>query len=338
MRDRPTGLDERELLSALLEGWALHAESSEYLPVGAGSYHWSVIDRNSIVWFVKVDDLSAGGALSQDVFNDLRRSLTTALTLHRDVKLDFVVAPIPARDGAVLRRLAPSYALSVYPMVDGTAGNFGPHRCEDLVEVVALLADLHRATPAVAHLVPQTGLRLPRRERLHEALRDLDLPWSGGPHAEPARKLLVRHQARILRWLADFDGLVDIMRETTPNWVVTHGEPHPGNIMRTSHGLRLIDWTTVRLASPERDLWMLTTAFTSMIGADPAGVDDEMLARYAEATGRSIAPAGIALYRRWWALADVAAFVDDLRRPHGDGEDAAAALTYLTGYLETVTD
>jgi spectinomycin phosphotransferase len=51
-----------------------------------------------------------------------------------------------------------------------------------------------------------------------------------------------------------------------------------------------------------------------------------------------IAPAGIALYRRWWALADVAAYVDDLRRPHHDGGDAAAALTYLAGYLGTATD
>ena len=53
---------------------------------------------------------------------------------------------------------------------------------------------------------------------------------------------------------------------------------------------------------------------------------------------RSVKPAGIALYRQWWALADVAAFTDDLRRPHGDGEDAAAALTYLAGYLESATD
>ncbi|WP_233624513.1 hypothetical protein [Actinoplanes sp. ATCC 53533] len=61
--------------------------------------------------------------------------------------------------------------------------------------------------------------------------------------------------------------------------------------------------------------------------------DEEVLARYAEAGGHTVTPAGIALHRQWWALADVAVYVDDLRRPHGDGEDAAAALTYLTGYL-----
>ncbi|GIE89603.1 phosphotransferase enzyme family protein [Actinoplanes regularis] len=335
MLDRPPGLDEDELSAALLDGWAVRAESSEYLPVGAGSYHWSVRDRNGVVRFVKVDDLGAGDAVPARVFDDLHRSLRTASALHREVGLDFVVAPLPATDGTVLRRLASKYAVSVFPLVDGVPGDFGPHRPEDLAELVSRLADLHRATPAVAHLAPRAELRLPGRAGLHEALRDLDRGWDGGPYAEPARELLVRHQERVQRWLADFDALVDVVRESAPGWVVTHGEPHPGNVIRTSRGLRLIDWTTVRSAPPERDLWMLTSAFTSMIGADPVGADEAVLAGYAEAAGRDLTPAGIALYRRWWALADVAAFIGDLRGPHGDGGDAAAALTYLTGYLET---
>jgi spectinomycin phosphotransferase len=338
MRDRPTGLGENELFEALLKGWALQVQSIEYFPVGAGSYHWSVIDRNGIVWFVKVDDLSASGVSPREVFNDLQRSFATALVLHRDVGLDSVVAPVPTTDGAVVRRLASRYAVSVFPMVDGTAGDFGPHRRDDLAELVALLADLHRATPAVTHLLPQPKLQLSGRDRLHEALHDLHRPWTGGPYAEPARKLLARHQTRVLRWLADFDRLVDLVRDTGPGWVVTHGEPHPGNVIRTSRGLRLIDWTTVQMGPPERDLWMLTTAFTSMIGADPVEADDEVLTGYVKAAGLSVTAAGIALYRRWWALADVAAFADDLRRPHGDGEDPAAALTYLSGYLESAQD
>ena len=38
--------------------------------------------------------------------------------------------------------------------------------------------------------------------------------------------------------------------------VVTHGEPHGGNFLHTGGGLRLADWDTVALASPERDLWL----------------------------------------------------------------------------------
>lgn len=338
MRDRPSGLEDRELSAALLDGWAMQVECSEYLPVGAGSYHWSVTDHDGVAWFVKVDDLGAGEDVRREVFNDLSRSFTTALALRREVGLDFVVAPVPATAGAVVRRLASRFALSVFPMVDGAAGHFGPHRVEDVAEVVAMVGAVHRAGPAVVDLAPRGGLRLPGRVRLEGALCDLERPWSGGPHAEAARAVLSRHRARVLRWLADFDGLVDVVRGTAGGWVVTHGEPHPGNVMRTAGGLRLIDWTTVRVAPPERDLWMLTSAFTDLVGADSVGVDDEVLAEYAAATGRVVSPAGVALYRRWWALADVAAFADDLRRPHDDGEDAAAALAHLTGYLETAAD
>jgi spectinomycin phosphotransferase len=333
MRDRPTGFGEDELTAALVEGWAIEAGPVKYLPVGAGSYHWSVTDRKGNVWFVKVDDLGLDDAVRENAFTGLRRSFTTALALCR-AGLEFPVAPIPARDGAVLRRLGPAYTVAVFPMLDGVAGDFGPHRSEDVAELVAMLAALHRATPMVDALPPTTDLRLPGRGRLHEALLAVERPWTSGPYAEPARELLIRHGDRVRRWLADFDGLVDVVRRTASNWVVTHGEPHPGNVLRTAAGLRLVDWTTVQLAPPARDLWMLTTAFTGMIGAEPVAAADDVLAGYAEATGRTIAPAEIGLYRRWWVLADVAAFVEDLRGPHRDGGDAAAALTYLTGYLD----
>ncbi|WP_432843998.1 phosphotransferase family protein [Dactylosporangium sp. CA-092794] len=39
-----------------------------------------------------------------------------------------------------------------------------------------------------------------------------------------------------------------------PGLVLTHGEPHPGNTMRTGGGWLLIDWDTALLAAPERDL------------------------------------------------------------------------------------
>jgi spectinomycin phosphotransferase len=333
MRDRPTELDERDLLAACREGWAVDVVESEYLPVGAGSYHWSVTDRRGAVWFVKVDDIGRDAG-----YGPLERSFETALALRRDAGLDFVLAPVPDGDGAVLRTLSSRYALSVFPMIAGSAGHFGPHRREHLAEMAVLLARLHLATPVVAHLAPRADLRLPGRERLHEALRDLDRPWTAGPHAEPARRLLATHAARVQRWLSTFDRLVGEVGEAGEPMVVTHGEPHPGNVMWTADGARLIDWGTVQLAPPERDLWMLTSAFTGLIGEGETGGDEEVLARYTEAGGGPVTPAGVALYRQWWALADVAAFTDDLRRPHGDGEDAAAALTYLAGYLESATD
>ncbi|MFI7539721.1 phosphotransferase enzyme family protein [Actinoplanes sp. NPDC049599] len=330
MQDRPTDLAEPELIAACRAGWGLEVVDVAYLPVGAGSYHWSVTGRDGAVWFVKVDEVGREAG-----FEAFRRSFETALALRRDCGLDFVLAPVPARDGAVLRRLSSRYAVTVFPMIDGSAGHFGPHRRADRPEMARLLARLHLATPAVAHLAPRADLRLPGRERLHEALADLDRPWTAGPHAEPARRLLATHADRVRRRLVTFDRLVG---EVGDRRVVTHGEPHPGNVLWTPAGIRLIDWGSVQLAPPERDLWMLTSAFTDLIGGEAGGDDDEVLACYTEAGGHAVTAAGIALYGQWWALADIAAFVEDLRRPHGDGADAAAALTYLTGYLESAFD
>jgi aminoglycoside phosphotransferase (APT) family kinase protein len=93
---------------------------------------------------------------------------------------------------------------------------------ERLAEV---LATLHRQElPAV----PERAIELPGRGGLEEALDDLGDQWSGGPYSEPARDLLDR-------------------MASAPQ-VITHGEPHPGNIVRTGAGLMLVDWDTVGLA------------------------------------------------------------------------------------------
>ncbi len=337
MRDRPAGLAEAELTTALTEGWGIEPQSVEYLPVGAGSYHWSVVDQRGTAWFVKVDDLGVEDVGRDGAFDRLGQSLGAALALRRDAGLDFVLAPIPTVTDAAVWRLTSRYALSVFPMVAGTAGHFGVHRPEDCAEVIGLLAELHEATPIVAETASRADLVLPGRDKLEEALRDLDREWTGGPSAEAARELLSVHAGQVRRLLADFDLRVDQVRNTSAVWVVTHGEPHPGNVMRTPAGLRLIDWGTVQIAPPERDLWMLTPALARMLGKDPVG-DDDVLVRYTRATGRTVTPAGLDLYPLWWRLADIAIFVDELRRPHGTGEDITASLNYLTGYLESTQD
>ena len=99
------------------------------------------------------------------------------------------------------------------------------------------------------------------------------------------------------------------------NLVITHGEPHPGNIIRVaadgaggaglaSGAIMLIDWDTVGLAPPERDLWMIATE-----------TGDE-LRRYTELTGRPVDSAAIELYRLRWDLDDLSCFIRDLRAPH----------------------
>jgi spectinomycin phosphotransferase len=308
MRERPNGITDEALTIALADGWGITTQTVEYLPIGAGGYHWSAGS-----WFVTVGDQT-------------EQALAIAATLHTG--LDFIVAPIRSTSGQVTRRLGEHHALSVYPFVTGTSGSFGPHPVAERDAVLDMLIALHQATPLTAATAARTDLQLPGRNALESALADLGRPWTTGPYAEAARRLLAEHAAGVTERLARRDALIAVL-PPEDRWVITHGEPHPGNVLRTADGLRLIDWDTVGLAPPERDLWMLTSA---MIDA-PRSDDVALLDRYRHATGHQVSPAAIEFYRHWWILADIASYTEHLRRPHTDDADASDALSYLAAGL-----
>src|SRR5258708_5242946 len=71
-------------------------------------------------------------------------------------------------------------------------------------------------------------------------------------HSSPApgRALLARYDRPLHQAFARFDGLLDRVREAGGPYVITHGEPHPGNLLRTRAGLCLVDWDMTALARP----------------------------------------------------------------------------------------
>ena len=98
---------------------------------------------------------------------------------------------------------------------------------------------------------------------------------------------------------------------------MTHGEPHPVNFLRTDAGRVLVDWDTVALAPPERDLWMVLRD----TGDDAT--------RYTDATGHRPDPVALEFFRLMWDLSDLAAYIDVVRSPHVDSEDTAKAFEGL---------
>ena len=92
---------------------------------------------------------------------------------------------------------------------------------------------------------------------LEAALRDVDEPWSGGPLSEPARQAFSSHAADVPEFLALADRLAAGVEQRGATSVITHGEPHAGNVLRTDGGHVLVDWDTVARGPRERDLWWL---------------------------------------------------------------------------------
>jgi spectinomycin phosphotransferase len=324
VRDRPAGVGERELRSALADGWGIQAAAMRYAAVGGGGYHWVVRDAENRRVFVTADDLDSKGWLGQTraaVFEGLRAAMDTALALRSRAGLRFVVGPIPALCGQTVWRLGPKYAMTVFPFLNGTAGRFGEAvPAEERRELVDMLAALHRSTPAVAG-APVCAIGLPRRGALEAALRELGEPWHGGTFGEPARAILAGAGKQIRHLLHTFDELADRVAAAARQPVITHGEPHPANFIRAGDEPMLIDWDTVGLAPPERDLWMVI------------GDDGGEARRYTNATGWPVNPAALAFYRLRWALDDISVFVRLLRSGHRRTADTEHA---WLGLKETV--
>jgi spectinomycin phosphotransferase len=310
---RPAHISDERVRSALHEGWGIDA-SLRYAPVGAGSYHWHATSSDGSRAFVTIDDLDSKTWLEPSSFDGLRQAFETATRL-REHGLDFVVAPLRSREGETLLPLDERYTIAVFPHVDGAAGEWGPHDLSVLPDVVRMLATLHEATGPVAAVVRHAGVELPGREHLARALAELSSPWQGGPLAEPARAAVAAGATELAELLAHADRLAADLGSTE---VVTHGEPHAGNVMQTGSGLALVDWDTVAVAPPERDLWMLPD-FGDL---------------YTELTGTSVDPQALDYFRLLWELKDWAEYLNLLRAPHEQTEDTLRSLGALRRVAE----
>ena len=289
MKVLPKGLKEADLLAALTEGWRLDIASIQYLAVGFGSYHWDLADRHGRRLFITVDDLDEKTYLGQNrnsALQGLRFAFDAAYALRHRGELEFVIAPLRTPAGETVRRIGRRHSVAVFPFVKGSAEQFAEittpvwsnrllvRSAEDRLDLVRMLVRLHQATQSVTTAVRPASL-LPERSTFESALQELDREWTGGPFSEPVRALLARHRQSVTRRLSAFDDLSARVAARGLTSVITHGEPHAGNLVRTDDGhLVLVDWDTLALAPPERDLWLLDS-----------GTGRE-LALYAEAGGR----------------------------------------------------
>jgi spectinomycin phosphotransferase len=318
VRERPADIRDSDVAAALARQWALTVQDMSYLPVGFGGYHWRAVDETGSRWFVTVSELAAPQV------PDLPAAMQTAAWLAAEAGLEFVVAPVPTRAGQVVGTLDSPHALTLFPYLDAAPGRFeDPVDDGDRAAIIDMLARLHTAIPQGIQ-VPGQPLQLANRQAVGQALASLGVPWNGGPYAEPGRELLARYERPLRQASARFDSLLDRVREAGGPCVITHGEPHPGNLLRTRARLCLIDWDTTALACPERDLWWVISG-------------DQDAARYSWRTGRAVNQDALALYRLRWGLNDLAEFLSQIRGPHQRTADTLVSWTGLQETLDAIT-
>ena len=323
MKAPPAGIGESGIIAALASHWGLAAVQLSYLAVGFGDHHWLATEAGGRRWFVTVAELGGGwrGVAPEQGWVDLQAAMG-AVTALREAGLEFVLAPVPAHGGRALARLDDLRAMTLFRYLKGTAGTFGrrmPQR--ERLALTGMLARLHGATGVLGDAAPVRELMPASLPGLLAALDDLGRPWAGGPYSEPAREFLARRAAGIAAAVARFGALAREAAASGP-LVITHGEPHPGNVLRSGGELLLIDWDTVGVALPERDLWHV------------AGPGSQEIAMYRELTGRVVSDAALAAYRLRWQLDDLGLTMALFRGPHaGDANTAVmwADLPRLAG-------
>jgi spectinomycin phosphotransferase len=303
----------------------------QYVPEGGGSYHWKLAGAGGQARFVTVDDLDTKdwlGDTREQRFAGLGRALGTAAALRSEAGLEFVVAPVPARDGARLRRLDDRYTVSVFPFLDGHSYPFGDYHDAGLQRAALdLIAALHQATPAVGDRAPRHVLGFGGRADVDAFLLHPDRPWRGGPFSAAAHQQVTARTEQIAALTDGFDRLVDATAPARARTVVTHGEPHPGNLMSVTGRVMLIDWDTVALAPPERDVCLIA-----------AGDEDGVVDRYQQITGRDLDPAVITLYRLRWVLDDLGSAIRMFRNDHRDTRDTRGWFDSLAPQLRQVPE
>jgi spectinomycin phosphotransferase len=326
VRDEPSGLGVDDVARWLGGRWGIEPVAVSYAPVGFGSYHWVAADRDGPRWFVTADHLAAHGNWLGPTADAVFAALTAAAQVTRELAdrgYEFVLAGLPDRAGVLVPRVRPDWALRVFPYQPGWSTSDGEWEDPgERVRIAGVIGRLHAALPP--DCLRRWDFTIPARTGLRSALADLDRPWTGGPYAEPTRSLLRETRGSIRTRLARYDDLVREIATSPEPWVVTHGEPHSANAIRTDDGrLCLIDWDTVALAPRERDL---------------AGIVDgtgEAVTAYRGGAGPvTPRPAALELFTLWWALAEICGYVLLFRDPHTDSADAAESWRNLRHYAE----
>lgn len=325
---RPVDLADETIRGALATGWGFDAAHLDYQAVGFGSHHWKATSVSGDARFVTVDDLQSKKRDRDDtpdaVFGRLVKAFTTVRALHDDAGLDFTVPPVNDRNGRVIGRLGRRYSMVVHPFLDGP--NLGEHgeytSAGERVAVLELLIELHAATDIASRHADSDDLALPHRHNLRAALSQVGRPWSAGPYGERARGLLAAKEHSLRPLLVAYERLATEVGGHRDRMVITHGEPHAGNVLDLDGQYRLIDWDTARVGAPERDLWDL----------DPG--DGSIIDAYRTATGVAVLPEALNLYRLWYDLDEIGGYLEGFRQPHHDDADAAESWSNLQHFLQ----
>ena len=290
-----TGLDEPDLVRFLREQFGAPGERPVFVPAGEDS------------WAYRTDHLWV--SVRRDLRGHVPAAYAAAYDLHR-AGLDFVVAPLAGRDGAVVHQVQ-GFPVVVFRYLDAEPLTAVDAADRPAGEVCRLLDAVHASPPPAG--LPVEDYRPPFLAELSWALA-APVPRDG-PYGRRLDALLRAHAGAIATARQEFGDLARSCERSRRPTVLTHGEPSAQNVLRAGTGLLLVDWGAAMLGPPERDWFHVRRT----LGPATAGPDCD--------------PKFLRCYELRWFLSEITEYAVRFRHDHGGDAEDAAMWSRLVTYL-----
>ncbi len=242
-----------------------------------------------------------------------------------------IITPIATTTGRLWAPLE-SFAVILYPFVEGCNGFEAPLSDRQWVELGAALRGMHRAALPLlpSGPIPCEAYSPRWRNRVRELqLRAALTAFSDPVAAQLAELLGARHEI-ITDLVERAERLGAALRGRRPACVLCHADLHAGNVLISEDGgLYIVDWDTAILAPKERDLMF--------IGGGVGGVwneDREVELFYQGYGATEVDPVALAYYRYERIVEDIAAYCDELLLSAAGGTARAQALEFFRAQFE----
>ncbi len=315
MLEKPD-LSEALLYQYIHQAFGLEVDRLTFLPLG--------YDINTAVFRV-------GSANNQAYFLKLRkgRFAPTSVFLPKFLSstgMPAIIPPLETLQGVLFDQIE-NYTAILYPFV---AGRDGYQLCLTGAQWVRLgqtLRQVHNAylLPALARQIPRETFDPQWRESAGDFLQQTRAASFTDPIARQLSTFMQSKSGVISHMLQRAEELAQALRTKSLEFVLCHGDAHPGNYLVADTGeLYLVDWDNPIYAPKERDLMGIGSG---MAGCRPAGPEERLF--YQGYGACSINRPALAYYRYERIIQDIAEFCKQILGGLSTGEDRAQSLEYF---------
>jgi spectinomycin phosphotransferase len=309
-------LPDENIAACVRDHYGLKVAEVTFLPLG--------FDPNTAVYcVVTADETQYFVKLRQRVFDETAALVPRFL---RDQGIAQIMAPIATTDQQLWTTLD-AFKLILYPYVEGRDGYEMELSERQWVDYGTALKGIHAAVlpPALSSRLPHETYTPQWRDMVKAFQAQVEDAVIDDPTSAELAAFLKAKRAQIRHLVGRAERLGLALQAHPLEWVLCHGDMHPGNLLIPPDGsLYIVDWDNLIFAPRERDLMF--------IGGDMGGLWHGLpqAPLFYQGYGQTqIDPIALAYYRYERIVQDIAAMCEQILSTVEGGEDREASLRIL---------